>query len=146
MNTKTLLMTTAAALFAAGAAYAENAASDMLGTIDADGDGVISTEEWDAYNTGNDAMYSAWDADGDGMLSQEEYEVGVQTQDSADNFSTWKEGYGGWDTSGDGMLSADEYRAGAWTTYDADGDGSWSMAEAEAWQNDATRRGFEVSQ
>ena len=143
---KALMMSTAAALFAAGTAYA----ADVVVTIDADADGVITQSEWTEFRMQNDARFGAWDTDGDGFLSADEYSAGVELQDDADTFGAWDEFYGPWDADADGMLSADEYDAGLWTTFDADDDDVWSAEESAAWEEDemrydATRAGSEVS-
>ncbi|HET7410626.1 MAG TPA: hypothetical protein VFJ13_10535 [Paracoccaceae bacterium] len=144
---KTLLMSTAAVLFVAGTAYAE----DVRVLIDADEDGQITVEEWDASRAEMDNVFGEWDADADNFLTQEEYQARLEMQDDADSFGTWDDRYAAWDTDADGMLSVDEYNAGLWDVYDADEDGMWSMDEAGAFQEhglnyDAVRSGADVSQ
>ena len=144
---KTLLMSTAAAMFIAGTAYAE----DVKVMIDTDGDGQITVEEWNSSRSEADKIFGTWDSDGDGMLSQDEYAAGTQMQTDADSFGAWDDHYAGWDEDGDGMLSADEYNSGVFSTFDADESGSWSEDETAAWEEDemrydATKSGAEVSQ
>ncbi len=171
---KTLMMSTAAVLLATGVAFAQsssttgqNAENPGKGTntqsvsessgkampsnksLDTDGDGQISRDEFSASM--GDNSFGGWDTDGDGMLSQSEYEAGVSGQDNANSFSNWGDRYSGWDTDKDDMLSSDEYSEGLWTQYDANQDDMWDDDENAAWQEDnmrydATRSGREVSQ
>jgi hypothetical protein len=141
---KTLLMTTVAALFAAGAAYAE----DVKVLIDTDSDGRVTVEEWDAARA--DFAFGDWDADADTMLSREEYETAIQMQENADNFGGWDDNYAAWDADGDGMLSMEEYNSGLWDAFDEDDDSMWSQDETSAFEQnelnlDAVRSGAEAS-
>src|SRR5690606_37032015 len=143
---RTLLMSAVAAMFVAGTAYA----ADVRAQIDADGDGQISAEEWDASRAGTAHVFGEWDTDGDNMLSRDEYDAGVGMQADVDSFGTWDDRYADWDEDGDSMLSADEYNRGLWQTYDADESGFWSQDETSAWEEDemrydATRMGAEVN-
>ena len=136
-----LLTSTAAVLFAAGAAYA-----DM--SWDANADSNVDREEFRA-GLGENA-FGKWDADQDGMLSRDEYDAGVEMQDDADGFGTWDDRYSEWDADQDEMLSRDEYEEGLWTSYDADQDDLWNQEETTAWEEDemrydATRSGREIS-
>ena len=72
---KTLKLTTAAAIamFATGAFAASHSMA-----IDADGDGMITQEEFDAADagggvTGMGFVFAAVDSDGDGMISEPEF-------------------------------------------------------------------------
>lgn len=93
---KTLMMTTAAALIAAGSAYA----ADTLVVIDADNDGLISADEYTAsmadWGDYRDPMWTALDADADGVLTADEFHTGMWTH---------------YDVDADGFLSADELQA-----------------------------------
>ena len=62
----------AAALFATGAIAASHG-----GALDADGDGMLTEEEFAPIATMG-ASFAAYDSDGDGMLSEEEYNEGVR--------------------------------------------------------------------
>ena len=97
--------------------------------IDANGDGRISTAEWNGYRTSG---YASWDANGDGRISQAEYSncwYGggfYQTY----NRATWEPSYRAFDTNGDGWLSNEEYwSATAWSQYDRNGDGVIDSSE-----------------
>ena len=141
---KTLLMTTVAALFAAGAAYAE----EVKVLIDTDSDGRVTVEEWDASRA--DFAFGEWDTDADSMLSRDEYEARLATQENADSFGGWDDSYAAWDADGDGMLSMEEYNTGLWDAFDEDDDSMWSQDEAMAFEQnelhlDAVRSGAEVS-
>lgn len=143
---KALMMSTAAALFAASTAYA----ADMAVTIDTDADGLISQTEWIEFRSQNEARFGIWDTNSDGFLSVDEYTAGVEMQDDADVFGPWDEFYSPWDADADGMLSVDEYDAGLFDVFDADDDDVWSADESAAWEEDemrydATRAGSEVS-
>lgn len=141
---KTLLMSTAAVMFVAGTAYAE----DVRVMIDADEDGQVTVEEWDSSRAGMTNVFGDRDTDADNYLTQEEYEAYVDAQGTADSAHSWDDRYAGWDTDGDGMLSVDEYNAGLWAAYDADADGMWSQDEMSAWEEeegfDATRSGATI--
>lgn len=139
---KTLMMTTAAILLAAGTAFAQS-------TMDTDGDGRISRDEFRAGM--GDNAFGSWDTDGDGMLSRSEYEAGRAGQEDPDTFGSWDDQFGEWERADDDRLSADEYTDGLWGRFDADADDLWNDDEAAAWEEnemryDATRSGREVSQ
>lgn len=112
---KTLMMSTAAAIFAAGTAYA----ADVMVLIDTDGDGLVSVEEYRASadtwgDAGMDPMWSRWDADADGMLSADEYNQGIWTH---------------YDSNDDGFIDGPELEA-------------W---DEDQLRYDATRSGREIS-
>jgi predicted small secreted protein len=91
--------------------------------VDADGDGKISTYEWNNYRT---AGYASWDTNNDGRISQAEYAncwYGGGFYPTY-NRATWEPSWRAFDTNGDGWLSADEYwSAGTWSQYDRNRDG-----------------------
>ena len=145
---KTLLMSTAAALFAFGTAYADQ--TDVVVLVDEDVDGVITMDEWGASRAETSDIFGDWDADQDNALSRDEYTAGVEMQDDADSFGTWDDRYSDWDADADGMLTQDEYNTGLFDIFDADDDDVWSEEETAAWEEDemrydATRSGREVS-
>ncbi len=117
---KTLLMSSAAALLIAGTAFA---ASMDAASMDANGDGSISRDEFNASM--GDNSFGAWDTDNDGMLSRAEYEAGAKQSENADSLSTWDDRYSDWDENQDEMLTSDEYNQGLWTQYDANQDDMW---------------------
>ena len=138
---KTLMMSTAAVLLAAGGAFAQM-------SMDTNGDGQIDRAEFRA-SFGENA-FGTWDTNGDGMLSRSEYEAGVDAQNDADSYTAWDDRYGGWDSDADDMLSADEYDEGLWGEFDADQNDMWNEEENAAWQGDtmrfdAARAGRQVS-
>lgn len=120
------------ALLAAGPAAAQGFAE-----WDADGDGVLAQEEWDA-GVASSSLFDNWDADGDGTITATEYESGL---------------FGWFDDDGDGALSVAEWDAGvdAWygeeavdfdvAAWDDDGDGT--ITEAEFSSEFATAGPFE---
>lgn len=70
------ILTTLAA--AALAATVSTAQADPMGPLDADGDGMLTEQEFEIIaNMG--AQFTAYDSDGDGLLSEAEYMEGVQT-------------------------------------------------------------------
>jgi hypothetical protein len=143
---KTLMMSTVAAVFAFGTAYAQ----DVLVLIDEDSDGQITVQEWEASRADTTAVFGEWDTDADNILSRDEYEAGVEMQDDADTFGAWDDYYTEWDEDQDGMLTQDEYDAGLFDTFDTDDDELWTEEETKAWEEDemrydATRSGREVS-
>ena len=83
---KTLLMGTAAALFAAGTAMA----AETVVVIDTDGDGMISMGEYQAYRTDRGrAWFDLWDADRDGMVSADEFDQGSWSFYDRDTDDFW---------------------------------------------------------
>ena len=79
---------------------------------DADGDGSITMQEWDA-GLEEDGLFDNWDSDSDGLLSQDEFNEGFEATDSDVTYD-----YDSWDSDGDGLLSSDETSAGLYDTYD----------------------------
>lgn len=115
MNTKTisafLLSTT---LLAAGPAAAQT-----FTEWDADGDAVLTQEEWTA-GLGESGIFDNWDADGDGIITAVEYEDGLfdwfdDDEDGALTVAEWDEGVDAW--FGEGAV---DFEVSAW---DDDGDG-----------------------
>ena len=99
--------------------------------LDADGDGMVTQEEFDAKRT---EMFAAQDADGDGALSEEELTAAImkRIQDSAKGMAA--NAIEKLDDDNDGMLSQSEMKS--WTGrknlfehIDDDGDGSLSRSE-----------------
>ncbi len=66
----------AAALLAQGAAA--EPANPALARHDADGDGAVSVEEWQAALRGG--LYRRWDANGDGTLGRDEAYEGLKAE------------------------------------------------------------------
>jgi predicted small secreted protein len=97
--------------------------------VDANGDGRISTAEWNGYRSSG---YASWDANADCRISQAEYAncwYGggfYQTY----NRATWEPSYRAFDTNGDGYLSNQEYwNSSAWAQYDRNRDGVIDSSE-----------------
>lgn len=65
-----------AAVLAAALNTAPAMAQETFSEWDADGDGVVSLEEFEQGWT-ETGLFSEWDTDGDGVLSEEEYAEGV---------------------------------------------------------------------
>ena len=85
---KTILMATAATLFAAGTAMA----ADTIVIVDTDGDGMISTSEYQEYRSGTgEGWFGMWDADQDGMLSAQEFDQGMWTHYDSDADTFWSQ-------------------------------------------------------
>lgn len=91
---KTLMMTTAAALIAAGSAYA----ADVLVIVD--GESMTMEQYRSTLAEPNDAYwFDAWDADRDGMLSRDEvndawfaqYDIDQDSLLSQDEVKAWNE-------------------------------------------------------
>ena len=99
------------------------AACGSYGPIDRNGDGRISTAEWNDYRMGG---YSAWDANHDGRISRAEYSncwYGGGFY-STYNRSAWEPSYNVFDTNHDGYLSANEYyNSQVYGSYDRNHDG-----------------------
>jgi predicted small secreted protein len=114
------------------AAFDPNATYQTCGSygpIDHNGDGRISSAEWNDYRAGG---YSYWDADHDGRISRAEYAncwYGGGFY-STYNRANWEPSYGVFDTNHDGFLSADEYwNAQAYGSYDRNHDGVIDSSE-----------------
>ncbi|MBA3668435.1 MAG: hypothetical protein H0W65_12075 [Sphingomonas sp.] len=100
------------------------------GPIDRNGDGFLSSAEWNDYRAGG---YIYWDANHDGQISRSEYAncwYGggfYKTYKRAD----WEPSYSVFDANHDGWLSADEYwGASSWSAYDRNHDG---MIDSSEW-------------
>ena len=99
------------------------------GPIDRNGDGRISTAEWNDYRTG---AYRGWDLNGDGRISRREYANcwyggGFYT---TYNKAAYEPSWMAFDANGDGWLSADEYWSAAeWARLDRNGDGIVDSSE-----------------
>ena len=89
---RTVTMLTAVAL-AFGLAAAPAMAEEDWGAWDANEDGVIDNEEFDA-GFGESGVFGNWDADGDGMLSEDEFGEGV---------------YGSYDDDESGVIEEPEF-------------------------------------
>jgi predicted small secreted protein len=98
-------------------------ACGSYGPIDSNGDGRISTSEWNAYHAG---AYRAWDANGDGRISRREYAncwYGGGFY-STYNKAAYEPSWTAFDANHDGWISADEYYSPAeWAALDRNGDG-----------------------
>ena len=93
------------------------------GPIDNNGDGRISTSEWNAYRAG---AYRGWDANGDGRISRREYANCWYGGGFYPTYTkaAYEPSYMAFDANGDGYLSADEYYSTAeWARLDRNGDG-----------------------
>ena len=99
------------------------------GLIDRDGDGRISTAEWNGYRTSG---YASWDANHDGRISRAEYAncwYGGGFYGTY-NRANWEPSYTAFDANGDGYLSSNEYWSStAWSQYDRNHDGVVDSSE-----------------
>lgn len=99
------------------------------GLVDRNGDGRISTDEWNAYRTSG---YASWDVNHDGRIDRNEYAncwYGGGFYPKY-NRATWEPSYRAFDVNGDGYLSADEYwGTTAWSQYDRNHDGVIDSSE-----------------
>lgn len=80
---KTFMISTFAILFAGTAM-----AADAKMSWDADGDGMISADEYMAAED-RDATFNAWDGDRDGMLSADEFATGNWKMFDQDADNMW---------------------------------------------------------
>lgn len=112
---------------AASAVVAAAGATSMDSTMDSDGDGLVSKDEWTASNT---ALFAKIDVNGNGVLSADELKAGGRPgpgpmQPPIDSM----------DTDKDGAVSSDEWNAfhdKVFSEIDATGDGFLSKDELEA--------------
>lgn len=131
----------AAPAFAAGndgAGRHAKRAERMIETFDADGDGSVTATEIKDHRT---ATFTSVDADGNGMLSQEEFDMLRQIRDArrAEARKQMTEAQGAGEAKGKwmggkgmGKGKNGEGRGPSFTRMDADGDGSVSLAEFTA--------------
>src|SRR3954470_21026586 len=99
------------------------AACGAYGPIDHNGDGRISTAEWNDYRTG---AYRGWDLNGDGRISRREYANCWYGGGFYNSYTkaAYEPSWTAFDANGDGWHSADEYySAAAWARLDRNGDG-----------------------
>jgi Ca2+-binding EF-hand superfamily protein len=149
--TRTLLALTAVSLSipamaqaprAAGAETQKGAGSWMLQRYDADGDGAISLQEFQAAG---DALFAQLDADGDGRINAEEFAAferrwserarhGQRAEQRAERLERRPEGGGGRFAKRSEAHERSGHRgrdAHSFARMDADGDGYVSRAEFE---------------
>ncbi len=125
--------TASAALLAAGAEGTRERGHFMLEHYDADGDGVISLQEFQA---GGDALFARLDADNDGRLSAEELAAAGRGwrrpgHEQHSGQSRPHRGFARMDADGDGFVTRaefDESRMARFNALDANGNG---MIDAE---------------
>lgn len=112
-------------------------------TLDADGDGRVTTEELQAFRT---SQVEGVDADGNGLVSQAELEAHMSAR-MAERIGTMAaERIASQDANGDGQLSVEELMmppmpARMFERLDADGDGAVSQAEFDAAREQMQDRG-----
>jgi len=82
--------------------------SRMLERFDANGDGVISQAEVDAYRA---ARFAEMDSDGDGLVSQEEATAYREQKRAERRARRGRHGFDRLDVNGDGYLSLEEMDA-----------------------------------
>lgn len=97
------------------------AASPTFNTLDSDGNGDISKDEFYG-SVGDWGTYSDWDTTGDGLIDADEFGVLTSSWDV-----DWD--YDPWDADGDGYLDSGEFYDGIYTTYDLNEDGHWQNGE-----------------
>lgn len=109
--------------------------------LDANGDGSVSLEEFQAAQLGRvRERFAALDTNGDGSISLEEFQ--------SRPLAASQRRFAGLDTDGDGELSAKELEAARHrgraprTPIDTNGDGAWSFAELQAVRPDLTIEQF----
>lgn len=96
----------------------------MFKALDADGDGAVSKEEFQAGHKDRPGMFTMLDADGDGAVSQEEFVNRREARRQA-RFKTL-------DRDSDGKLTQEEYSehlAQVFESMDDDDDGKLTMEE-----------------
>ena len=106
------------------------AACGSYGPIDRNGDGRISSAEWNDYRASG---YANWDVNHDGRIDRAEYSncwYGGGFYNSY-NRASWEPSYSAFDTNHDGYLSSAEYwGSGVWSQYDRNHDG---MVDSSEW-------------
>lgn len=104
------------------------AASGQLcgtGSIDANGDGVVTAAEWNAWRTSG---FATWDLNHDNRVDRTEFETcyraGGFYPSAYYNPTYWTNYWSAFDLNGDGYLSPDEYwSAQAWANVDRNHNG-----------------------
>ncbi|HEX3021807.1 MAG TPA: EF-hand domain-containing protein [Lachnospiraceae bacterium] len=135
----------------------QSESEEDYGDIDADGDGTISTDEYDALMSqmgitdapSSEEFFTKYDTDGDGEITSEEMDSIKPRKPMGPPPSEEESVAEGIDADGDGTISADEYdtlvsQMGVtdalsaeefFTKYDTNEDGEISADEAEAIQS-----------
>ena len=110
--------------FAVGAALsAGSAMADTFGTSDANGDDIITSDEY--HRSAEDmGVFSRWDMNDDGRLGENEWN---------DDFDY---DYDMWDRDNDGYLDANEFYTGTYNYYDTDEDNRWDGDDWEEADDD----------
>lgn len=122
-------------MLALSGAAAANDPADKFKTMDANGDGMVTSDE---HAAGARTMFTRMDADGDGNVTTTEMDASHRMKagakaDKARMSSSEK--ITAMDTNGDGALSASEHETGAQAKFsemDTDGNGSLSRQEVAA--------------
>jgi len=128
-------------------ALAEHPRADrVLNRLDANGDGLVSIDEFQPPRGGS-PLLDRGDTDGDGVVTVDELHAR-----HAERISAMREGFkarsekiaamiDGLDSDGDGVVTQDEARAAAFARFDDDGDGYLSADELRGPRNHHNRRG-----
>ena len=115
----------AACLSAASLLPAGAFAQQSFGAWDANADGLVDEEEWNA-GFGENSLFGDWDADADGGIDEAEFATGV----GAGGFDAAAFGdFAAWDASGDKRLDRTEFNRGVFGFYDRDDVAGLSEAE-----------------
>lgn len=111
-------------------AYAQR--EDGILSLDSDGDGRVSRDEFRLPEKRRGAgMLTRADTDGDGIVTRAEVEAATSEQ-SDQRRDRMLQGFDGMDADGNGVVTPEELTGAAFSRVDGDGDGFVTQAEAES--------------
>lgn len=97
---------------------------------DMDGDGLLNDAEFTAYTSEN-GVYADFDANGDGFIDEDEFDA-IEFKDDDDSYEARAElDVDTWDADDDDRLNETEFNTMVFSTFDENEDGHWDDDERD---------------